>query len=255
MRPSGILLVVILLCLTPGCGGEQDSSAPERTVERTADQSSIGSATAEMTERAGDAPATKVIVTSKDSSLPDGCEPRRAALLVSDFVDAFNQGDGAALSRIFFISEGPSPPDFSDSSIYPWSWYSVSEIGEGGRIEDGFTTYDQRDLLRYFDRRHDRGERLRLLKVGLTGPGMLGERGNVGFVYVLTRKAGDLEAGMGGPDGVAVGKGAMNCSSRRIFAWSMDMRRGETRDSRAAARWLCSNPPGWNPGDAVIACA
>lgn len=255
MRLSGILLVVIFVCLAPGCGEDQDSSAPERAAERKVDQSLSGSAPAEMTERSGDAPATKIIVTSEDPSLPDGCSPRRAARLVSDFVGAFNRGDGAALSRIFFISEGPSPPDFSDASIYPWSWYSVSEIGNGGRIEAGFTTYDQRDLLRYFARRHDRGEHLRLLKVGLTGPGMLGERGNVGFVFVLTRKADDLEAGMGGPDGVVVGKGAMNCSSRRIFAWSMDMRRGETRDSRAAARWLCSNPPGWNPGDAVIACA
>lgn len=251
MRPSGILLVLILLCLAPGCGGEQNPPAPEPP-ERTAERSS---GAVETTERASNAPATKIIVTSEDPSLPDGCEPRRAALLVSEFVDAFNRGDETDLSRIFFISEGPSPPDFSDSSIYPWSWYSVSEIGNRGRISEGFTTYDQRDLLRYFARRHGRGERLRLLKVGLTGLGMLGERGNVGFVFVLTRKADDLEAGMGGPDGVAVGKGAMNCSSRRIFAWSMDMREGETRDSRDAARWLCSNPPGWSPGDAVIACA
>mgnify|MGYP000607291262 CR=1 FL=1 len=156
MRPSGILLVVIFVCLAPGCGEDQDSSAPERAAERKVDQSLSGSAPAEMTERSGDAPATKIIVTSEDPSLPDGCSPRRAARLVSDFVGAFNQGDGAALSRIFFISEGPSPPDFSDASIYPWSWYSVSEIGNGGRIEAGFTTYDQRDLLRYFARRHDR---------------------------------------------------------------------------------------------------
>lgn len=243
--------MLILVSLSFGCGAGRDSPAPDRAADRRPGDS----AAVETTERASNASATKVIVTSEDPSLPDGCDPRRAALLVSDFVDAFNRGDGAALSRIFFISEGPSPPDFSDSSVYPWSWYSVSEIGEGGKIESGFTTYDQRDLLRYFARRHDRGERLRLLKVGLTGPGMLGERGNVGFVFVLTRKAGDLEAGMGGPDGVAVGKGAMNCSSRRIFAWSMDMRRGETRDSRAAARWLCSNPSGWSPGDTVIACA
>ncbi|HET6688263.1 MAG TPA: hypothetical protein VFG82_02775, partial [Rubrobacter sp.] len=74
------------------------------------------------------------------------------------FVNAFNSGDQASLSRIFFLSEGPSPPDFADRSYDPWSWYTVSEVDTEGRIESGFVTYDQGELLRYFAKRHRKGE-------------------------------------------------------------------------------------------------
>ncbi len=196
-----------------------------------------------------------MLVTSDDASLPDGCHPRQMAGLVIDFIDAFNRGDQERLSQLFFISEGPSPPDFSEEGYYPWSWYSVSEVGAGGRIEDGFVTYDQGGLLRYFAERHRQGERLRLLKVSSTQAGLLGEESNVGIVYVLTRDAEDLDPGLGGPDRIATGKGAINCESRRIFVWSMEMRADERRTERNAADWLCTDPPGWRPGKAVVACA
>lgn len=199
--------------------------------------------------------ATEVIVTSDDASLPDGCDTRQIAGLVIEFVDAFNRGDGERLSRLFFVSEGPSPPDFSGAGYYPWSWYSVSEIGEGGRIQDGFVTYDQRDLLHYFAERHRQGESLRLIKVSSTHAGLLEEENNVGIVYVLTRDAEDLAPELGGPSRIASGKGAINCESRQIFAWSMEMRMGDERTPKQAAGWLCKDPPGWRPGEAVVACA
>ncbi len=151
-------------------------------------------------------------------------------------------------------TEGPSPPDFSDEGYYPWSWYSVSEAGAGGRIEDGFVTYDQGELLRYFAERHRQRERLELIEVSSTQAGLLGEKNNVGIVYVLTRDAEDLEPGLGGPARIAFGKGAINCENRQIFAWSMEMRVGETRSERKAAAGLCTDPPGWKPGTAVVAC-
>jgi hypothetical protein len=55
---------------------------------------------------------TKVIVTSDDASLPDGCRPRQIAELVIEFIDAFNRSDQERSSRLFFISEGASPPGF-----------------------------------------------------------------------------------------------------------------------------------------------
>jgi hypothetical protein len=198
---------------------------------------------------------TRVIVTSDDASLPDGCHPRQVAELVISFVDAFNSGDQARLSRIFFVSEGPSPPDFSERDYDPWSWYTVGEIEAGGRIVSGFVTYDQSELLRYFAERHEQGERLRLLKVSLTQKGLLGKDDNVGFVYVLNRDARDLEPGLGGPARIASGQGSINCTNRRIFAWRMDMRAEDRRTDREAANWLCIDPPGWKPGDAVVACA
>ncbi len=72
---------------------------------------------------------------------------------------------------------------------------------------------------------------------------------------IVTRDAKDLGPGLGGPDRIATGKGAINCGSQRIFVWSMEMRVGDTRSEREAASWLCTDPPGWRPGAAVVACA
>jgi hypothetical protein len=247
-----ISAVLVFTLVALGCGGEQDrrgtggESRPAEPVK-----------TGEAYVAAGEAraSATEVLVTSDDPSLPEGCHPRGIAGLVIEFIDAFNRGDQERLSRLFFISEGPSPPDFSEKGYYPWSWYSVSEVGAGGRIEDGFVTYDHGELLRYFAQRHAQGEHLELLKVSATQGGLLEEESNVGIVYVLTRDARDLEPGLGGPARIAVGKGAINCESRTIFAWSMEMRVGDERSPREAAGWLCTDPPGWKPGTAVVACA
>lgn len=244
-----ILPVLVLAFLALGCGGEQGSADDSRHAGPAAN-GGAGAPAGEPRE-----PATKVIVTSDDPSLPDGCRPRQVAELVIYFIDAFNHGDQERLSRLFFISEGPSPPDFSEERYYPWSWYSVSEVGESGRIENGFVTYNQGDLLRYFAERHSKGERLRLIKVSSTQAGLLEEENNVGIVYVLTRDAEDLDPGLGGPARIAFGKGGINCESRRIFAWSMEMRMREDRTPREAAGWLCTDPPGWRPGKAVVACA
>ncbi len=245
---TSILPLLILAFFVLGCREEEFEGAG----------GAIGSAAGEKADVADSesrGATTKVIVTSDDTSLPDGCRPRQIAELVIDFIDAFNSGDQERLARLFFISEGPSPPDFSETGYYPWSWYSVSEVGAEGRIEDGFVTYDQGELLRYFAERHRQGERLELLKVSPTQTGLLGNESNVGIVYVLTRNAEDLEPGLGGPDRIATGKGAINCPSRRIFVWSMEMRVWDTRSAREAASWLCTDPPGWKPGKAVVACA
>ena len=253
-----ILLLMVLGFFVLGCGGEhapEGSDGDSRLAERATNggaRAAEGEVRGTVTRPSG---PTKVLVTSGDALLPDGCQPRQIAELVIDFIDAFNTGDQNRLSRLFFISEGPSPPDFSEEGYYPWSWYSVSEVGVGGRIEDGFVTYDQGELLRYFAERHRQGERLELIKVRSTQAGLLGEEGNVGIVYVLTRDAQDLDPGLGGPARIAFGKGAINCESQRIFTWSIEMRVGEKRTEREAASWLCEDPPGWRPGTVVVACA
>ena len=240
---SAILPVLALLCLLVGCGED-----------RGAGQSHTAGGNKQREPVVLQEPA-RVIVTSDDASLPEGCHPRQVAELVISFVNAFNSGDQMSLSRIFFVSEGPSPPDFADRGYDPWSWYTVSKVEAGGKIESSFVTYDQNELLRYFARRHRKGERLRLLKISLTQTGLLGKDDNVGFVYVLNRTARDLEPGLGGPSRIASGQGAINCTNRRIFAWRMDMKVGEHRTAREAANWLCTDPPGWKPGKAVVACA
>jgi len=243
------LAVLVIAFLVLGCEGDSGHGAGPSEPGRVATKSGGQAA------QPGQRPTTKVIVTSDDASLPDGCHPRQLAGIAIDFIDAFNRGDQERLSRLFFISEGPSPPDFSEGGYYPWSWFSVSEVGEGGRIENGFVTYDQGELLRYFAERHRHGERLGLIKVSSTQAGLLGEENNVGIIFALTREAEDLDPGLGGPDRVAFGKGAINCESQRIFVWSMEMRAGENRTAREAAGWICTNPPGWKPGTAVVACS
>jgi hypothetical protein len=253
-----ILALLALAFLALGCGGDSNSGEAERS------PGSDAAATDEGREAAGSGggvartrpeTGTEVLVTTDDASLPEGCRPRELAGLVLDFVDAFNDGDRERLSRLFFVSEGPSPPDFSQEGYYPWSWYLVSEVGAGGKIDRGFVAYDIDELLDYFAERHEHGERLGLLKVGATGPGLLGEEGNVGIVYVLTREADDLGPRLGGPDHVAFGRGAVNCGRRQIFAWSIEMRSEEDRSARDAADWLCEDPPRWRPGENVVACA
>ena len=81
----------------------------------------------------------------------------------------------------------------------------MSEIGEDGRIENGFVTYDKGELL-LSPPRHRHGERLELIKVSSTQAGLLDEENNVGIVYVLTRDAEDLDPGLGGPSRIAFGK-------------------------------------------------
>jgi hypothetical protein len=34
----------------------------------------------------------------------------------------------------------------------------------------------------------------------------------------------------------------------------MDMKTKDERTTREAADWLCTDPPGWKPGKAVVAC-
>jgi hypothetical protein len=241
--------VLLLVFVVLGCRGEQGSEDGSR---HAGSPTGEGAKVQESGDHVSD---TKVIVTSDDASLPDGCNTRQIAELAIEFVDAFNRGDEERLSRLFFVSEGPSPPDFSEAGYFPWSWYSVSEIGEDGRIENGFVTYDKGELLRYFAERHRHGELLELIKVSSTQAGLLDEENNVGIVFVLTRDAEDLDPGLGGPSRIAFGKGAINCESRQLFVWSMEMREGDERTPREAAGWLCTDPPGWRPGKAVVACA
>ena len=234
---AGLWVTVLFLLPLIGCGGD----GPARPEEAA-------------TREPVPAHTREIIVTSSDEALPEGCHPRRVAGLLIWFVDAFNQGRQEELSSAFFVSEGPSPPDFSSADYRSWSWFSSSEIGDDGKVTRNFTTSDQGELLRYFAKRHRQGESMRLLKVSLTKTGLLDMESNVGFVFVATREAPDLPAGLGGPARIAYGKGALNCENLRIFNWTMDMKTREKRTQREAANWLCTDPPGWRPGEAVVAC-
>jgi hypothetical protein len=100
---TNILLLLVLALPALGCGGEPPPSDDSRSGESPAGVAGGG------VSRPGHEP-TKVIVTSDDASLPDGCRPRQIAEVVIGFIDPFNSGNQERLAQLFFVSEGPSPP-------------------------------------------------------------------------------------------------------------------------------------------------
>jgi hypothetical protein len=138
--------------------------------------------------------ALKDVTVTGDPELPAGCNsPHDTAMLVSNFLDAFNRGDNRHLGRFF-------GPDFM--------WYSIT------KPERNFVAYSTGELLKYFEARHTQHERLQLASIDVRGPGW---HGGVDLVYTLTRQADDL----GSQRQALRGKGAVNCKDRSIFVWSM----------------------------------
>ena len=124
------------------------------------------------------------------------CSTAEARAVVAHFIDAFNDGDLAALDRIF-APEGR------------FQWYSTDAPGE--RLGDA--SYHRSTLIEYFAERHQRRERLELGSWKFNG-----NRGGFGhFQFQLTRGAADL-------DGTPYdGKGAIDCRwrPRSIAVWAM----------------------------------
>jgi hypothetical protein len=129
------------------------------------------------------------------------CAPSDVRGLVTSFIQAFNRGEGEVLDRLY-----AKEPDFK--------WYSTG--GPGVRLRGA--AMDRSSLLRYFEKRHTRAERLRLRTFRFTGntkAQSLKSYGN--FVFTLTRRAGDLA-----PTPYQ-GKGAAHCyaGDDQIIVWSM----------------------------------
>lgn len=95
-------------------------------------------------------PTEKVIITKDNPSLPGGCRPREVAGLITNFFDAFDRGDQGKLSR-FFVQKGPTP-----------GLYNAGPVPR-----KGFGTYHRDALLKYFVKRHEHREHLRLLEVAV----------------------------------------------------------------------------------------
>jgi hypothetical protein len=91
-------------------------------------------------------------------------------------------------------------------------WYSVTE----GRARH-FVAYDRAKLSRYFARRHEHGERMRLLELAVGFANGLGQ-----IEFRVDRRADDLRR-LGVVGTTAHGKGAVKCSSRQVVVWSMGM--------------------------------
>lgn len=193
---------------------------------------------AASTKGPGAGPAA-AIVTGDQRRGVAGCRPRRVGEHISSFFTAFNRGDQAVLAR----------------SIVPadtFQWYIVAE--KGHRESRGFEAFgtrssradatgrDQRpEVLAYFARRHRQGERLRLLEAAVTRirprswfPEI--DETVAGVEFVLVRRARDL-AQLGGSNRVSSGKGALDCRTGAVVAWTMGLDVSRTYPRRG--RRLC----------------
>ena len=133
---------------------------------------------------------------------PPACQPAEVNRLVSGFLDAFNRGDQEQLARAF--------PERLE-------WYSVTDLGPGGHPRH-FVTHDRASLLIYFSERRRQNEQLTLRELSVTSDGN-GEGAQI--VYIIARRADDLPANLGGPEGLAQGKGAVNCRTGTVYVWSL----------------------------------
>jgi hypothetical protein len=167
-------------------------------------------------------PRGEVVVTRDDRSLPPACRPRDLALRIGDFLDAISRGDPAS-ARFMAASGG---------------WYSVTE----GRARH-FVAYDRAKLAGYFARRHEHGERMRLLELAVGFANGLGQ-----IEFRVERRADDLRR-LGVVGRVAHGKGAVNCSTRQVVVWSMGMATRRQPDFVVCPRRRAARE------DAVVACA
>jgi hypothetical protein len=116
------------------------------------------------------------------------------------------------------------------------------------RFFDAFNRGDRAQLTRFFAPslsfadRHKHHERLRLLKIRVSGPSW---HGGGDIVFLLTRQADDLDGGSQAEPILANGKGAMWCKEQAIFVWAM---------STGGGFGECPEPDKI-PANTVIACA
>ena len=144
--------------------------------------------------------ATGAAATAAPRSNAKLCTADEVRRTVAAFVHAFNRGDRLGLDTVW-----AAEPDFQ--------WYSTPAPGLRLRA----AAQHRRSLVRYFLRRHAKGERLELTWLRVNGnTNARKPYGN--FEYRLVRHADDLE-----PTDYH-GKGALHCYSWRadqLIVWSM----------------------------------
>ena len=132
------------------------------------------------------------------SNQPQVCGKAQVALLLTQFVSAFNRGNQRQLNTVF-------------AHAGTFRWYSVSGM-PGERLDPA--AQDRSTLLGYFAARHEAGEHLALTTVTYKKKAL----GFVDFVYTLTRSADDIANPLH-----YLGKGAISCfgGPPAIAVWSM----------------------------------
>jgi hypothetical protein len=200
-------------------------------------------------DTSGTVQAAKIVVTGKEETRSDACQPREAARLVVRFFTAFNLGDQDTLKDFFptrRIDDG-MPGQSQRETMRNFQWYSVSP---------DFTGHEIDEVLSYFKRRHEQNEVLRLVTISIRRAGsgsFAAERNPPGeAVFVVLRSASDLApGGQDRSDEIPhFGKGLIDCRREKIILWAM----GEQRNALTLARRMCPPSNGNHTDETVVAC-
>jgi hypothetical protein len=140
--------------------------------------------------------AAALLGSSPTAAAGAPCDELGSRELVTSFISAFNRGDVRRLDALFARGTW-------------WRWYSVGSA-PGRRIQGA--AYNRQTLIKYFQARHKRHERLQLRSFQFHGHSL----GFVNFEYQLLRRADDMKAPR-----VYDGKGAVSCWAGRLSVWSM----------------------------------
>jgi len=125
---------------------------------------------------------------------------------VSDFLNAFNRGDQAALVQ-FFPEQGVDPTD--PRNVNRLEVFSLDAANPSARI-DHLNLHTRPTLLAYFAERQRQHEQIRLLDLQPLAPQNL----TIGFSFTLSRQADDL------PARTFPGKGEINCAQGTFIVWN-----------------------------------
>lgn len=207
-----VLPSLFLLLALVTCGRTQPEAAAPSTPAARPPAALLAATRATAAAAATTTP--RLVVALPVERFPPGCHPDEVARLVAEFLEAFNRGDQDRLVRLFPAVDSPTGRDHVNPAYL--RWYSVTDKGPDGEKRH-FVTYTRAPLFAYFRERHRQHERLQLRELVMT-PGSMGD---VAIGFTLARQADDLPAGLGGPEGLARGKGGIYCPNRTIFLWSM----------------------------------
>ena len=197
--------------------------------------------------------AQEIIVTHKDNVVSALCGPDEIAKIVTDFLDAFNQGDRDALGHFFgenFQMYIAGEHDSQQGRRIRHVAYMAEEsrsLGGTGTVRSPRSEVINQ-LLDYFAARHGQHEQMHLLEIAsIDGSGEM--------AYKIQRRADDLDAELWGPDFIARGNGAVNCRNQTIDAWIMTMSTPRPSAPEAHDVIVCPTPAANWSEDAVLACS
>jgi hypothetical protein len=243
------LVLALLATLLSGCAAGTDEPRSQTAGDSGSANEELTVLTAPEEGRPAYESPVEVLVTRDDTSLPRGCRPWDVAGLLSTFLEAFNKGDQERLAMFFAVEPDLITP--------PWLYASSLERGEAFRADT------VEELLAHFAERHNKQEKMRLVKVEVGvqpayfvdepvgSPRSAGSEDSIyaGITYILTREADDI-----GPGRLQMsGKAGINCETQTFYNWSMGV-----NGSFEGAPGPCGKlPPQWKreEEDLVIACA